>query len=299
MNILVFLKSVNDVRIPVEYDSSTGTVKKDWNVPVLDPGDRAAIDAALELKAALPETRITLVHLGPAEGEQMLRDGLALGCDEGLRVRDDGLEGLHTPAKAIILARVARILTFDLLFVGAKSQDTGSSQLGILLASSLGLPCVTRVIGLRSESGGVIVSTKRRAGGYQELIESHMPLVVTMEISEGPRRYASLPPFLAAVSERKMDCVSLSEIGIPLYLLDETESRLSFGRLRFPVSRFKSVPAPDSSLPAFERREKLREGSMKKRAGVIVKGKADDVAEELFQTLLKNGWLDHMRKVEG
>ena len=68
------------------------------------------------------------------------------------------------------------------------------------------------------------------------------------------------------------------------------------GRPRFPVSRLKSIPAPDSSLPAFERREKLREGSMKKRAGLIVKGDADEVAEELFQTLLREGWLDHLRK---
>jgi electron transfer flavoprotein beta subunit len=297
MNILIFLKQVDDVKIPLGYDESTGTVKKDWNVPMLNPEDRAAMEGALELKARLPETRITLVHLGPAAGEQLVRDGLALGCDEGLRVWDDELDDLHVQGKALILARVARILTFDLIFVGARSRDTASSQLGVLLASSLGLPCMTRVIALRVEGTGTVVATRRLAGGYQERVESIMPLVATVEVSEGQGHYATLPAFLAA-SEREIPCLSFSEIGIPLHLVRETESRLSFGRLSFPTSRLKYIAAPDSSLPAFERREKLREGSMRKRAAAIVRGEADDVAEALFQTLRGEGWLDHLRKAQ-
>ena len=281
MNILVFLKQVDDAKIPLGYDESTGTVKKDWNVPMLNPEDRAAMEAALELKARLPETRITLVHLGPPAGERLMRDGLALGCDEALRVWDEDLEDLHVRAKALIFARVAQILSFDLLFVGARSRDTASSQLGILLASSLGLPCVTRVIALRIDAGGSMVATRRLAEGYQERIESITPLVATMEASEEHGHYATFPALLNAF-EREIPCLSLSEIGIPPHLVRETESRLSFGRLNFPASRTVPIAAPDSSLPAFERREKLREGSMKKRAAVIVRGEAEDVAEESF-----------------
>jgi len=225
----------------------------------------------------------------------LLRDGLALGCDEALRVWDEDLADLHVQAKALILARVARILTFGLVFVGAKSRDTASSQLGLLLASSLGLPCVTRVIALRIDAAGSVKATRRLAEGYQERIESITPLVATMEASEERGRYATFPALLNA-SEREIPCLSLSEIGIPLHLVRETESRLSFGRLNFPASRTIPIAAPDSSLPAFERREKLREGSMRKRAAVIVTGEAGDVAEKLFQTLLGEGWLDHLRK---
>ena len=295
MNILVFLKQVDDVRIPLGYDDTTGTVKKDWNVPMLNPEDRAAMEAALELKARFPETRITLVHLGPPAGEQLLRDGLALGCDEGVRVWSDELDDLHVQGKALVLSRAAGILTFDLLFVGARSRDTASSQLGVLLASALGRPCVTRVISLRIEGKGAIVATRRLAEGFQERIESAMPLIVTMEASEERGHYATLPALIAA-SEKKIPCWSLPEIGIPLEVVREVESRLSVGRLNFPASRLGPITAPDSSLPALDRREKLREGSMKKRAGVMVKGDADGVADDLFQTLLREGWLDHLCK---
>jgi electron transfer flavoprotein alpha/beta subunit len=298
MNILVFLKQVDDVRIPLGYDEPTGTVKREWNVPMLNPDDRAAMETALGLKARFPGTRVTLVHLGPRGSEPLIREGLALGCDAGLRVWDDGLDELHVQAKALILARVARILTFDLIFVGARSRDTGNSQLGVLLASSMELPCISRTTALTVEGEGTIVATRRLAEGYRERIESATPLVLTVEASEEPRPYAGFSALLAAW-EQEIPCLSLSEIGISSNLVRETESRLSFGRLNFPASRLKFIAAPDSSLPAFERREKLREGSMKKRAGLVVKGETDYVAEELFRTLLAQGWLDHLRKEKG
>lgn len=298
MKVLVLLKQVDDVKVPVEYDEGTGTVKRDWNVPMLNPEDRAAMEAALGLKARFPQTHVTLVHLGPPEAEQMIREGLSFGCDEGLRIWDEDLDDLHVQAKSLVLSRVARILTFDLLFVGARSRDTGNSQLGVLLASSMGLPCISRTIALTVEGEGRIVATRRLAEGYQERVESATPLVLTVEASDEPRPYAGFSALLSAW-EKEIPCLGLAEIGIPLHLVRETESHLSFGRLGFPVSKPRYIAAPDSSLPAFERREKLREGSMKKRAGLVVKGGLDHVAEELFETLLREGWLDHLRKREG
>jgi hypothetical protein len=41
---------------------------------------------------------------------------------------------------------------------------------------------------------------------------------------------------------------------------------------------------------------KLVEGTVKTREGRLVSGSEDQVVEELFGTLLKEGWLDHLRK---
>ncbi|HUJ69051.1 MAG TPA: hypothetical protein VLW86_05985 [Syntrophorhabdales bacterium] len=296
MNILVFIKQVEDIRVPVACDAATGTVKAEWNVPVLNPDDGAAIEAALELKAGLPESRITLINLGPPCSEGMIRDGLALGCDEGLRVWDNDLEDLHAPAKAVILARVARTMPFDLILAGAGSQDTASAQLGLLLASSLGVPCITHATELRRAGVGAVAVDRRLARGFRQEVRAATPLVVTMVTSfnEGPGRYASLPALLEETT-REIPCVDLADIGIPAQWVRQTESLLSFGPLGFPKARRKFIAAPDSSLPAYERREKLREGSIKRREGRIVKGGEDAVVEELFQALLQGGWLSHLR----
>ncbi len=296
MNILVFIKQVEDIRVPVACDASTGRVKEEWNVPVLNPEDGAAIEAALELKARLPETHITLVHLGPRSAEKVIRDGLALGCDEGVRVWEDDLEALHAPAKALILARVARTLPFDLILAGERSQDTASAQLGLLLAASLRLPCITHATSLRRAGDGTVAAFRRLSGGYQQQVESPTPLVVTVSASglEGPDRYASLPAVLSEAT-REIPCLDLSDIGIPSQWVRQRECLLSFGPLHFPAARPRFIAAPDSSLPAFERREKLREGSIRRRAGRVAKGVEEAVVEELFQALLQGGWLDHLR----
>ncbi len=74
------------------------------------------------------------------------------------------------------------------------------------------------------------------------------------------------------------------------------DSYASFGPLRIPRPRPKYIPAPPFYLPAFERIKKLLEGSMQRRGGKVIKKDEDGVVEELFQTLLKEGWLDHLRK---
>jgi hypothetical protein len=58
----------------------------------------------------------------------------------------------------------------------------------------------------------------------------------------------------------------------------------------------KAIPAPDSSLPAFERIRKLLEGVLRPREGRLIQKDGEALAEEMFKTLLREGWLDHLWK---
>jgi electron transfer flavoprotein beta subunit len=295
LKIIVFIKSVLDTKIPLECIEDSGRLINDWNVPMLNPDDGMAVAQALKIKRDIPETRITIVHLGPPSGDRFIREALALGCDEGLRIWNEGLEDLHTGGKLPIFARVAKILKFDILFTGTKSLDTGSSQLGILLASSLQVPCITRVVGIDGIRTGTIRATRKLERGYQERVESARPLVISVEADDETAAYA---PFsaIAQAAEKNIPCFDLSCIGIPLQAIQQEESRFKFGPLRLAEPRLQFIQPPDSSLPAFERRRRLGEGTMEKRLGRIVRGNEDAVVEELFQTLLRKGWLEHLRR---
>jgi electron transfer flavoprotein beta subunit len=295
LKILVLIKSVPDAKIPLEFIEETGRLKEQWNVPILNPDDSAAVSEALRMKKDFAEARITIVHWGPPSGDRFIQYALALGCDEGLRIWDEGLEDLHTRAKLLIFARVAKIVGFDILFTGTKSLDTGSSQLGVLLASSLHVPCITRVVRIDEIRTGTITATRRLERGYQERVESAMPLVVSVEADEEITAHAPFPA-IAQAAEKKIPCYDMSCIGIPLQAIQREEVRLKFGPLRLPEPRLQFIQPPDSALPAFERRRRLSEGSLQKRQGNIVRGNEDTVVEELFQTLLREGWLDHLRK---
>lgn len=295
MKIIVLIKQVPDARIPVECVEETGSLKEDWNVPILNPDDEAAINAALRIKEEIPETHITLVHLGPSSREQYIRDAMALGCDDCLRIWDEDLGDLHAAGKALIFTRVAGILGFDLIFTGTKSLDTGSAQLGVLLAASLEVPCITRVVKIDAVRAGTILATRRLDEGYQQQVESQKPLVLTMEAAEEPARYSSFSS-IAQASQGPIQCFDLSQIGIHRQAVQQAESRLIFGSLCFPTPKLQAIQAPDSSLPAFERRRRVGEGSATKHQGKIIMGAEDLVVEELFQTLLQHGWLEHLRQ---
>ena len=178
--------------------------------------------------------------------------------------------------------------------MGARSEDRGSGQAASLLGCQLRAPSisgVTRLIELRRER---LVAEKALEGGYVEHVESPLPCVIGMEADEEPDLYASFPALLTA-AEREIESLDLPRIGLSRQSI-RSESRLVAGPLRFPVPKAQFTPAPDSSLPGFERRERPREGPIRKRKGKIVRGDAAHVAEELFQTLLAGGWLDHLRK---
>jgi electron transfer flavoprotein beta subunit len=295
LKILVFIKVVADTNVPLEYDYNTGRFLHDWNVTQLNPPDRKAIDTAIKIKRALPDTHITLIHLGPPSEERWIHETLALGADEGLRICEEDIEGCSVNAKAFICARTAQILGFDLILTGDKSEDTMSGQLGTLLASYLDLPVINSVIDITVKQKKKIIALKNLSKGYRERIECPLPLVMTTDASEYPEHYASFAALLKAY-ETEIPCWDLAQMGIPLQSIHEKNALMHFESLQTPKPRLKTIPAPDSALPAFERIKQLIEGTIKPREGKIVKRDDDSMVEELFQMLLKEGWLDHLKK---
>jgi len=295
LKILVLIKSVPDARIPLECAEESGRLIDDWNVPILNPDDAAAIARAFNIKKDIAGTHITAVHLGPISGDRFIREALALGCDEGLRIWEEDLAALHTQGKLPILARAAKILGFDLLFTGNKSLDACSAQMGVLLASALQVPCITRVTGIDAIFSDKVTVTRKLEAGWREQVESACPLIMTMEADEDSLPYASFPD-VARAAETTIPCFDLSDIGVSPEAVRQADSRLAFGPLLFPAPKLQYIQPPDSSLPAFDRRRQIEEGSMQKRRGRIVRGDEEEIVEELFQTLLRDGWLDHLRK---
>jgi electron transfer flavoprotein alpha/beta subunit len=295
LKIIVFIKSVLDTKIPLECVEGTHTLKQDWNVSILNPDDEAAIAAVLKIRNEDPGTHITVVHLGPPPGERFIKEAIALGCDDGLRIWDERLGDIRSEGKALVFSRVAEILGFDLLVTGTKSLDTETGQVGVLLASLLQVPCIARVIGINAIRKDCIEITRNLDWGFRQRIESARPLVLAIEADEGMAMEASFPDVVQA-AERDIPCCDLSRIGISRQALRRADSRRIHGPLRFPAPRLQFVQPPDSSLPAFERRLRLGKSLAAKREGNVVELDVDSAAKELFQILLREGWLNHLRK---
>lgn len=298
MKIIVFVKAVPDTRIPLEYDETSRRLRSEGFVMQWNSRDRAALEIALGIKDILPETHITLVHIGPLSGERWIREGLALGSDAGMRIWEDGIKEVSAAGKAFIFSHVAEILGFDLIMAGDESEDTGSGQVGAVMACRLGLPCIPSVISLAWDGNNrSIIARKCLSRGYEESIRCGFPVVVTVGDHPFVERYPAVPSLLEALM-KEIPCWDLARIGIPIEALKRNERMLTSTPLRFPRPRVRSITSPNSSLPAFDRILKLLEGSVQHRGGKLVRGDEDALAEELFRTLRDEGWLDHLRNGE-
>jgi electron transfer flavoprotein beta subunit len=296
LRILVFIKEVPDIAVPLEQNAHSGRLRMDEPVRLLNPPDCAALELSLRVKETHTETHITLVQLGPPSGERWIREGLALGCDEGFRIWGEGLDDVRPQGKALVFARAAELLDFDLILVGNRSQDTTSAQVGILMACHLNLPHISSVMELEVErEEETVIATRSLARGYQERIRCPLPLVASTDVHLDIESYASLPALLGAM-DREVPCWDLAQMGIPIEHVREADSLLTYGPLRPPRPRPRFIPLPDSSLPAFERISTLLKGTIQRREGRVIREDEDRVVDELFHTLLREGWLDHLRE---
>ena len=89
MRILVLLEVGADVRVPPQLHARSGRVREEWLVRQPDPACERALALALGLAAGESGAEVTVVHLGPAQGEPWLRRALAAGATSAMRVWSD------------------------------------------------------------------------------------------------------------------------------------------------------------------------------------------------------------------
>jgi len=153
---------------------------------------RRAVSKGVELAAA-HAGRCTVFTLGPPAAEDILREAVAWGADEGVLVSDPAFAGSDTLATARALATALRHHgTWDLILVGRNSIDADTGQVGPQVAELLDLPF----------AGGV--RQLELAGGMAE---------VTCEQDDGWRVGQVRLPAVLSTAERLCDPCKVPPVG--------------------------------------------------------------------------------------
>jgi electron transfer flavoprotein beta subunit len=87
----------------------------------------------------------------------------------------------------------------------------------------------------------------------------------------------------------------LADLGVVPGAVRQADRPLEYGLARPPHPRLHPVAPPDPTLPAFDRILALVGGSVKHREGRVVRRPPAEVAQEVFEVLRDEGWLDHLR----
>ena len=301
MKVLVFVDVAADVRIPPQRDPRSGRVREDWLVPEVDPAGARALDMALALTYDRPSGHLTVIHLGPPAHDSFLRQALARGCDRAIRVWDAEASEARTAGKALILAAAAQAAGYDLVLTGSRGVVGSGGQLGVLLAAQLAVPCVTEVgAAALSADSRRLEAIRDLERGFRETVEAGLPVVITVA-GGGPAGGDGVAPadasagaLLGALAQ-DITVWTLADLGVAPGAVRQVDRPLKYGPPRPRRPRLHPIVAPDPTLPAFDRILGLVAGSVKHREGRVVRRPAEEVAQEVFEILRDEGWLDHLR----
>ncbi len=163
-------------------------------------GVSAADEAALETALALVDgdDTVTVVCLGPPAADVALRAALATGASRAIRI--DGSTDLDSRHVAAELSAV--ITGIDLVLCGDYSLDRGTGSVPAFLAHELGAAQALGLLAVDAgaDRGSSLRCLRRLDGGRRELLDVHLPAVISVEGSVARLRRATLGAVVASKS---------------------------------------------------------------------------------------------------
>jgi len=195
MKIVVCVKQVPDTeaRIRIAPDGK-GIAEGELNW-IVSPYDEFAIEEALKLKEK-SGGEVILVSVGPDRAQTALRNGLAMGADSAIHLKDPLFASLDGHGTAWALAAAIKPLGPDLVLCGQQGVGTDDSQVPGMLAEILDLPQVTMAV--KIEIADAKATVQREIEGGLETWETTLPAVISAQKGLNEPRYASLKGIMAA-----------------------------------------------------------------------------------------------------
>ena len=211
MRIAVCVKQVPDTN-EIRINPETGTLIRDGVPSILNNDDANALEQALQIKDARPDTEVVAITMGPPQAKEMLQECLAMGADEAILLSDRALGGSDTWATSNALAAGLRKAgPFDLIFAGRQAIDGDTAQVGPQIAEKMGLPQVTYVKEFELE--GDAVTVKRALEDGYEKLRVKLPCVLTAIKELNTPRYMSVAGILRA-AKAEIQVWSADDIGV-------------------------------------------------------------------------------------
>ena len=141
MKVVVCIKQVPDTKGGVKFNPD-GTLDRAAMMTIMNPDDKAGVEAALRLKDQYG-AEVTVVTMGLPKAEDVLREAIAMGADKGVLVTDRVLGGADTWATSQTLAGALRNMEYDLIITGRQAIDGDTAQVGPQISEHLNIPVIS------------------------------------------------------------------------------------------------------------------------------------------------------------
>ena len=238
MNIVVCIKQVPDTKGGVKFNPD-GTLDRASMLAIMNPDDKAGLEAALRIK---DETgaKVTVLTMGLPKADDMLREALAMGADEAVLVTDRRLGGADTWATSSTVAAAVKKLDYDLIITGRQAIDGDTAQVGPQIAEKLNLPQVTYVEEFEMSKDMKEITVHRQLEDGYELIKIKTPCMLTCIKELNTPRYMTIPGIFGA-KDKPMDIWNAKDVNVDLATVGLEASPTNVYRSFTPAPKGKGV----------------------------------------------------------
>jgi electron transfer flavoprotein beta subunit len=211
LKIAVLVKQVPDLEATVEV-ALDGQLRVEDRF-VCSFFDEIAIEAALAVKAIVPDAELAAFSAGGRRAVDALRRAVAMGIDQVEQLGDESLDGADGLAIAGVLAARLRSFGPSLVLAGKQAGDDDMAAVGPMVAALLGVPHASAAVALRVDPASGTVEVDREIEGEVLTLRATLPALVTAEKGLAVPRVPVVMRVMKAM-KAKIPNVPLAELGL-------------------------------------------------------------------------------------
>jgi electron transfer flavoprotein beta subunit len=175
MKLLVCVSKTPETTTKITFNGDQTALDTSGVQYIMNPYDEwYALVRALELKEALGTGTVTIINVGTAANDPVIRKGLAIGADEAVRIDKEGGSSLDVAQQ---IAAYAKENSFDIVFFGKETIDYNGSEVGAMTAELLDMPFVS--FATKLEIVGNTATVTRDIEGGEETLEVATPFALS------------------------------------------------------------------------------------------------------------------------
>lgn len=210
MNIVVCIKQVPDTT-EVRIDPKTNTLIREGVPSIINPDDKAGLEAALKIKDE-HGAHVTVLTMGIPNAEVALREALAMGADEAILITDRAFGGADTLATSTTIAAALKNIDYDLIITGRQAIDGDTAQVGPQIAEHLNLVNISYAADIKIDGEYIVV--KRQYEDRYHTIKVKLPVLVTALSELNEPRYMTPGGIFDAYREKEIKVWNLKDVNV-------------------------------------------------------------------------------------
>jgi len=172
MNILVCISPVPDTTSKINFKDGNTAFETQGIQFIINPNDEFGLTRAIHLQQKIG-AQVTVVTVGDASCESILRKCLAIGADRAIRVDLQPQDGFQVATQ---LAALCKKSSYDIIITGRESIDYNGGMVGGVLAVQLEMPYVPNCVHLELNGNEVIL--QREIDGGKESLSAQLPILI-------------------------------------------------------------------------------------------------------------------------